>query len=88
MRTARMSVHRPSPGCMPNCFSAILFHLVAACTTCALMGCLLRSFEMWNPIGVLEPSRSSRSLTPLSSSTISGTSTIIRLSSLQRLSSM
>ena len=43
---ARTSVHRPSPGCMPNCFSAILFHLVAACTTW-LDRMLSRSFEMW-----------------------------------------
>jgi len=33
LRTARMSVQTPSPTAHPNCFSAILFHLVAAWTT-------------------------------------------------------
>ncbi len=39
-----MSVQRPSPGFMPNCFSATRFHLVAACTTWASIGCLSWSF--------------------------------------------
>ena len=50
--------------------NAALFHFVAACTTWASTGCLSWSLLMWNWIGVREPSRSSMSLTPRSTSKI------------------
>ena len=51
-------------GLHPELPRATLFHLVAAWTTWASIGCWSWSFEMWNWIGVRDPSRSSMSLTP------------------------